>query len=71
MGLKYYAYMKDAPLSYLLRQANIKTKNQLIYFHCSSGQYCPETGISPVSYIIFYQGGEIDHGTHFSGPVSQ
>ena len=24
-----------------------------------------------VSYIIFYQGGTIDHGTHVSGPVSQ
>ena len=30
LGLNYYADMKDAPLSDLLRQANIKTENQLI-----------------------------------------
>ena len=32
LDLKYYADMKDALLYDLLRQDNIKTKNQLIYF---------------------------------------
>ena len=32
LGLKYYADMKDSPLSYLLRKANIKTENQLMDF---------------------------------------
>ena len=31
----------------------------------------PDTGWSTGAYIIFYQGGPIDHGTHVSGPVSQ
>ena len=36
-----------------------------------SWQDCPETGRSTGAYIIFYQGGKIDHSTHVPGPVSQ
>ena len=36
-----------------------------------SWQDCPDTGRSTGAYIIFYQGGTIDHGTHVPGPVSQ
>ena len=32
---------------------------------------CPDTGISKELYIVFYQGGPIDHFTQFPGPVSQ
>ena len=32
LGLKYYTDMNDAPVTDLVRQANIKTKNHLIYF---------------------------------------
>ena len=71
VGLKYYASMKDEPLSDLLRQANINTENQLITFSGYSWKYCLDTGISTVSYIIFYQGGTIDHGTHVPVPVAQ
>ena len=35
------------------------------------GQDCPDTGRSTGSYIIYYQGGPIDHGTHVPGPVAQ
>ena len=63
--------MKDAPLSELLRQANINTDNQLMAFYDSSWKDCPYTGISTGAYIIFYQSGPIDHGTHAPGPVSQ
>ena len=34
-------------------------------------QDCPDTGRSTGAYIIFYQGGPIDHGTHVPGPVAQ
>ena len=40
-------------------------------FSDSSWQDCPDTGISTGVYIILYQGGTIDHGTHVPGPVSQ
>ena len=40
-------------------------------FSDSSWQDCPNTGISTVAYIIFYQGGTIDHGTHVPVPVAQ
>ena len=69
--LKYYADLNDAPVTDILRQANIKTKNNLMAFSDSSWQYCPDTGKSTGVYIIFYQGGPIDHGTRFPGPVAQ
>ena len=44
--LKYYADMNDAPVTDLLRQANVKTNNRLMDFSDSSWQYCPDTGRS-------------------------
>ena len=69
MGLKYYADMNDVPVSDLSRQASIKTENKFMAFSDSSWQDFPDTGISTGVYIIFYQGGPIDHGTHIPGPV--
>ena len=37
----------------------------------SSWQDWPDTGRSTGSYIVFYQGGTIDHCTHVTGPVDQ
>ena len=71
LGLKYYADLNYAPVTDLLRQANIKTKNHLIPFSDSSWQDFPDTGRSAGAYIIFYQGGPIDHGTHVTGTVAQ
>ena len=71
LGLKYYADLNDAPVTDILIQANINTKNQLMAFYDSSWQDCPDTGRSTGAYIIFYQGGPIDHGTHVPGPVAQ
>ena len=71
LGLKYNDDMKYAPLPDLLRQYNINTKNQLMVFSDSSWQDFPDTGISTGAYIIFYQGGPIDHVTHVPGSVSQ
>ena len=70
-GLKYYADMNYAPVSDLLRQDSIKTENHLMDFSDSSWQDCPDTGRSTGSYIIFYQGGTIDHITYVPGPVAQ
>ena len=71
LSLKYYSDMKDEPLSDMSKQANIKTENQFMAFYYPSWQYFPDTEISAGEYIIFYQGGTIDHGTHVPGPVSQ
>ena len=46
LGLKYYADLNDAPVTDILRQANIKTKNHLMAFSESSWQDCPGTGRS-------------------------
>ena len=40
-------------------------------FSDSSWQDCPDTGRSTGAYIIFYQGGIIDHVTHVPVPVAQ
>ena len=71
LGLKYYADLNDAPVTDLLRPANIKTKNHLMDFSDSSWKDCPYTGRSTGAYILFYQGGPIDHGTHVPVPVAQ
>ena len=67
LGLNYYSDMKDAPLSDLLIQDNIKTDNHFMSLSDSSCKYFPDTG----TYIIFYQVGTIDHGTHVPVPVAQ
>ena len=71
LGLKYYADMKDAPLSDLLRKANFNTKNQLMDFANFSWKYFSDTSRSTGAYIIFYQGGTIDNDTNVPVPVSQ
>ena len=69
--MKYYADMNDAPVTDLLIQASIKTENHLMAFSDSNWWDCLDTGIRTVAYIIFYQGGTIDNGTHVSGQVYQ
>ena len=64
LRLKYYVNINDAPISYLLIQAGIKTDNHLMEFSDSSWQDCPDTGRSIGEYIIFYQDGKIEHGTY-------
>ena len=71
LGLKCSVDMNDASVSDLLRQASIKPENHLMAFYDSSWKYCTDNGISTGAYIIFYQGGEINHGTHVPGAVSQ
>ena len=71
LGLKYYADMNDAPILDLFRQAIIKTENNLMALSDSSWQDCQEIGRSKGAYIIFYQVGKIDHGTHIPGQFSQ
>ena len=71
MGLKYYSDINDAPVTYILRQASITTKNHLMDFSDSSWKDCPDTGRNTGAYIIFYQGDPIDHVTHVPVPVAQ
>ena len=40
-------------------------------FSYSSWKDCPYTGRSTGAYIIFYQGGPIEHGTNVPGTVAQ
>ena len=71
LGLKSYAYIKDAPLYDPFRQDIIETENQLMDLSDSSWQDFTDTGISTGAYIIFYHCGPIDHDTHVPGPVSK
>ena len=71
LGFIYCSDMKDAPLYDLLRKSGINTKNQLMVFSDYSWQDFTDTGRSRREFIIFYQGGTIDHGTHVPGPVAQ
>ena len=71
LGLNYYSDIKYAPLFEMLRQAIINTDNQFMAFYDSIWRYCPYTDRSTGEYIIFYQGGTIDHGAYVTGPVAQ
>ena len=71
LGLNYYADLKYSPLSELLRQAIIRTCNQLMAFSNSSWQCFTVTGRRTSSYIIFYQGGKIDYVKNVPGKFSQ
>ena len=71
LDLKYYDEMKDAPLSELSRKDIIKTKNQLMVFSDSIRKDFPKTGRSKGAYMMFYQGGPIDHVTHILVTVAQ
>ena len=71
LGLEYYANIDDVPLSDLLRQAIIKTDNQLMVFSDSNRKDCPNTDIITGECIVLYQGGTIDHFTHVLGTVSK
>ena len=63
--------MEDLPLSDLLRQAIIKTDNQLLVLSDSSWQDCPDTGRIIGSFIVFYKVVPIDHCTHGPGQVAK
>ena len=63
--------MNGAPVTDLLRQASIKTENHFMDFPGSSWQYCPYTGRITGAYMIFYECGPIDYGTHVPVPVAQ
>ena len=54
LGLKYYVDLNDAPVTDILIQDNIKTKNHLMTFYNSSWQDCPDTERSTGAYIIYY-----------------
>ena len=71
LGLEYYSKIEDAHLSNVLRQDKNNTENQLMVFSDSRWQYFPYTGRSIGTYIVFYQGGPIDHCTYVTGPVAQ
>ena len=71
MGLGYCYDMNYAHLSDLLRQSIINTEKQLMDFSNSSWQDCPDTDRSTGAYILFNQGGPIDHGTHVPVTVSK
>ena len=59
LGLNYYADLNDAPVTDLLRQANIKTNNSSMAFSDSSWQDCPDTGRIIGAYIIFIKLGQL------------
>ena len=66
--LKYYAKIEDKHLSDLLINPSIKTDNQLVMLSDSRLQDFTDTGRSIGAYIVFDQGGHIDHCTHVPGP---
>ena len=71
MGFNCYSCIKDATLSDLLRQTNIKTENQLVDFSDYSWKYCTYTDRSTGAYIFLYRGVPIEHVTRLPVPLAQ
>ena len=69
--LIYYANIKDAPISDLLIEAIVNIDKQLVVLSDYIWKDCTDTGISIGSYIVFCQGGTIDHCIHIPGTVDQ
>ena len=69
--LEYYSKIEYAPLSNTLKQVGLNTENQLVVFSDSRWQDSPDTGRSTGEYIVFNQGGPIDHFPHVLVPVAQ
>ena len=71
MRLKYYAKIEYATIYDRLIQASINTENQLMVFYASSCQNFTYYDIITGAYIVFDQGGPIDHCTDVPVTVSQ
>ncbi|MGH7954439.1 MAG: reverse transcriptase domain-containing protein [Gloeomargaritales cyanobacterium] len=69
-GIKYFSNLQDAPVTKLLQDNNITPRRDLFSFSDSSWQDCPDTGRSTGSYLVFYQGGVVDHSSFIPEPVA-
>ncbi|MGH7954479.1 MAG: hypothetical protein ACREOZ_00810, partial [Gloeomargaritales cyanobacterium] len=69
-GLTFYGDVLQAPVTKLLRDHEIPSQRDLYSFSDSSWQDCPDSGRSTGSYIIFYQGGVVDHSSFVPDPVA-
>ncbi|MGH3054708.1 MAG: reverse transcriptase domain-containing protein, partial [Gaiellaceae bacterium] len=70
LGIKFYSNIADAPVTQLLRSQNITPSSNFYSFSDSSWQDCPTSGRSTGSYLIFYQGGVVDHSSFVPTPVA-
>ncbi|MGH3054284.1 MAG: Ty1/Copia family ribonuclease HI, partial [Gaiellaceae bacterium] len=69
-GLRFYSNVNDSPVTKLLYENKIGTLRSLLAFSDSSWQDCPTSGRSTGSFLIYYQGGVVDHALFVPDPVA-
>jgi hypothetical protein len=69
-GLRYYAILEEAPIYKMLKINNITPSRSLFTFSDSSWDDDFDTSRSTGGYLIFYQGGVVDHSSNMPGPVA-
>ena len=69
-GLTFYSNIEDAPIYKMLRENKITPSRKLFTFTDSSWDDDFNTSRSTGGYIIFYQGGVVDHSSNMPIPVA-
>jgi hypothetical protein len=69
-GLTFYSDITHSPIYKMLKQNDIQPSRNLFTFTDSSWDDDPDTSRSTGGYLIFYQGGVVDHSSNMPGPVA-
>ena len=69
-GLRYYAILEESPIYKMLKVNNITPSRNLFTFSDSSWDDDFDTSRSTGGYLIFHQGGVVDHSSNMPGPVA-
>jgi hypothetical protein len=69
-GLTFYSNIEDAPIYKMLKENKITPSRKLFTFTDSSWDDDFDTSRSTGGYIIFYQGGVVDHSSNMPIPVA-
>jgi hypothetical protein len=70
LGLTYYSDITKAPVYKMLKDNNITPKRKMFTFSDSSWDDDHDTSRSTGGYLIFYQGGVIDHSSNLPIPIA-
>ena len=69
-GLTFYSDITHSPVYKMLKQNDIQPSRNLFTFTDSSWDDDQDTSRSTGGYLIFYQGGVVDHSSNMPGPVA-
>ena len=69
-GITYYSKIENSPVHQMLKMNNITPSRNLFTFSDSSWDDDHDTSRSTGGYMIFYQGGVVDHSSNMPNPIA-